>query len=470
MKVPSRRFIVVDYQDTLLSAIVLQDILPETHLARFIVGLVEQLDMSIFYQHYSNRGGTTYAPQILLALLLYAYATGVFSSRKIERATYESIPFRYIAGHLHPDHDTIATFRKRFLSEFRDVFVQVLLQAQDAGILNLEDISQDGTKVHANASKSKAVSYKRLLELQQRLEKEVDELFELSAKLDQGNVSELPEHFDMDLELSIRLERLVKYATAKDVLEQRAAERYEVEKKEYDARQQAREEKKQKTGKNPRGRKPKAPVEGPRDKDQYNFTDPESRIMKNSKDKGFDQHYNGQIGVEHESMLIVGNSLSNHTNDKQEVEPLLDRMEQELGTPKSAAMDNGYFSEANIKYCLEKGIEPYIATGRNPHHNSWKKYFEQQEEPGEDASPTVKMAHKLKSEVGQAIYRLRKCTVEPVIGIIKGVLGFRQFSLRGLEPAAGEWNLVCLAYNVKRLHVILAGQGFPGNKVSPTGC
>jgi hypothetical protein len=210
----------------------------------------------------------------------------------------------------------------------------------------------------------------------------------------------------------------------------------------------------------PKGRPPKAPEPGARDKDQYNFTDPDSRIMKNSTNDGFDQHYNVQVAADQESMLIVAHGLSNHPNDKQEALPTLKAMPAEIGTANAVAMDNGYFSETNIQDCENLGIEPYIATGREPHHLDWHTFFQQQPEPpADEASPVVKMAYKLQTEVGKAIYRLRKCTVEPVIGIIKEILGFRQFSLRGLSAVAGEWCLVCLAFNLKRLHTLYLDQG-----------
>ncbi|MCK4728502.1 MAG: transposase [Desulfobacterales bacterium] len=444
---------IVDYGTALDLVVSLRECLSPDHLACFVVDVIAQLDLSCIYVHYGTRGGKAYAPEILLGLLFYGYATGVFSSRKIEKATYESIPFRYIAGNLHPDHDTIASFRKTFLSEIRVLFVQVLLLAHTAGVLKLGNISLDGSKVHADASKSKAVSYKRLLELEVQLHREVEELLALGEQADQV---ELPEGLVIEDEITFRKNRLTNLAEAKSVLEARAQERYEDELAEYEAKMRVRKEKAEQTGHKPRGRAPQPPTPGPRDKDQYNFTDPESRIMKNSNNKGFDQHYNTQVAVEQDSLLIVADTLSNHPNDYAEMEPTLDAIPAGLGTPEAVAMDNGYFSEGNVTTCEERDIEPYIATGREPHHRSWKAYFaELPALPPEDASLTVKMAYKLQTEIGQAIYRLRKCTVEPVIGIIKEVLGFRQFSLRGLAAAAGEWCLVCLAFNLKRFHKLL---------------
>jgi len=457
----TRQFITVDYEEALEQTVAIKDFIPEDHLARFVVLMITRLGLGCIYQKYGALGRPPYAPEILLGLLFYGYATGVFSSRKIEKATYELIPFHYIAGGLHPDHDTIADFRKTYLSEIQELFVQILVLAQIMGVFKLGNISLDGSKVHADASKSKAVSYKRLLKLEAQLRQEVEELLALGEQADQTCTErseriKLPEGFDIEDELTFRKNRLANLAEAKAVLEVRAKERYEAEKAEYEAKMKAREEKVRQTGQKHRGRAPQLPVPGPRDKDQYNFTDPESRIMKNSNNSGFDQHYNVQVAVEQESFLIMSNTLSNHPNDYGELEPTLDAISEELGTPDAAAVDNGYFSVNNVSVCETRGIDLYAATGREPHYRNWKTFFaEEPDPPPDDASLTVKMAYKLQTDIGQAIYRLRKCTVEPVIGIIKEILGFRQFSLRGLDAAAGEWCLVCLAFNLKRLHVLV---------------
>jgi len=451
----SRKFKSADYDATLDVTVRLGDCLPPDHLARFVVDTIAQLDLAAIYARYAARGGQPYAPEILLGLLFYGSATGVFSTRKIERATSETVPFRCIASNLHPDHDTLATFRKTFLPELKDLFVQVLLLAQLAGVLKLGNISLDGTKIHADASKSKAVSYQHLLAWEAHLRAEVEELFALSERADQAD---LPDGVVLSDEIAIRHARLARLAEAKAVLEARAKERTALEQAEYDAKVQERAEKARQTGRTPRGRAPKPPTPGPRDKDQYNFTDPQSRIMKHSSTEGFEQDYNAQIAVDQASLLVVGVSLSNHPNDQQEAEPTLDAISPDLGTPEAAALDAGYFSEANIALFERREIDPYIATGRDPHHPSWwERFAEAPAPPADDASPKLKMAYKLKTALGQAIYRVRKCTVEPVIGIIKEVLGFRQFSLRGEAAAAGEWCLVCVAFNLKRLHTLLQG-------------
>ena len=451
----TRKFKNPDYEAILQETIRIEDVVGSDHLARFVVDVISELDLSKIYAGYADVGGAPIAPEILLGLLFYGYATGVFSSRKIEKATYERMPFRYIAGGLHPDHSTIAEFRKTFLGELQNLFVQILLLAQVAEVFQLGNISLDGSKIHADASKSKAVSYKRLGELEAKLQEEVRELFDLGEEADQNGLT-LPEGLIIEDEIELRQQRLKNLGIAREVLEARAKERYETEKAEYEVKRRAREEKTRKTGKKPGGKKPEPPEPGPRDKDQYNFTDPESRIMKNSTDQGFDQHYNVQIAVDHDAFLIVALSLSNHPNDKKEVEPTLDAVSPKVGTPKSASLDNGYFSEANISILEKRGIDPYIATGREAHHKSWRTFFKElSAPPPEDASPTIKMAYKLQTKIGQAIYRLRKCTVEPVFGIIKEIMGFRQFSLRGLEAVRGEWALVCLAFNLKRMHTLI---------------
>jgi len=450
----SRTFKTVDYEAALDLTVRLGDCLPPDHLARFVVDSVALLDLAPLYARYGARGGEPYAPEVLLALLLYGYATGVFSSRKIERATYEAVPFRYIAGNRHPDHDTIAAFRRTFLPDLKAVFVQVLLLAQEAGVLTLGTISLDGTKIHADASKSKALSYKRLLEREARLRAEVEELFALAEHMDER---ERPDGLVVRDEIARRDERLSQLAMAKAVLEERARDRAALEQAAYEETLAHRAEQEHTTGRRPRGRAPTPPVPGPRAKDQYNFTDPDSRIMKNPTDQGFDQDYNVQVAVEQKSLLIVGASLSNHPNDAREAEPTLAAIPPEVGTPDAAALDHGYWGPATLEACARRGIEPYIATGREPHHQSWRERFAPEPDPPpEEASLQVKMAYKLKTAGGKAIYGARKHTVEPVLGIITEVLGFRQFSVRGAAAAAGEWLLVCLAFNLKRLHTLSA--------------
>ncbi len=445
----ARRFISVDYEEVLESRIRLGDVLARDHLVRYVVGIISELDLESIYAEYGEHGGAAYAPEVLLGLLVYGYATGIFSSRKLEQATYESVPFIYIAGGKHPDHDTINSFRSRFLDETKELFVQVLLMAQNMGVLRLGNISLDGSKIHADASKSKAVSYERLLALEARLHHEVEELFRLAEQ------TKLTEGFDAQAEIRRRQQHLAGLSEAKAVLELRAQVDYQQARAEYEAKMKKRQEKAKASGKKPRGRAPKPPIAGPKKKDQYNFTDPDSRIMKNGNNAAFEQSYNTQVAVDQASLLIVAETLSNHPNDQQEALPTLDAIPGELGIPAAGALDAGYFSQSNIQGMLDRGIEPYIATGREPHHRPWDAWLRTLAQPPADDAPlALRMAYKLQTALGQLIYRARKCTVEPVIGIIKEVMGFRQFSLRGQDKAAGEWCLVCLAFNFKRLHVL----------------
>lgn len=449
-----RKFRQADYEATEKTQITLGEALPEEHLARFIVSMIRLLDLSNIYKGYSDRGGMPYAPEVLLGLLLYGYATGTFSSRNIERGTHESIPFRYIAGNMHPDHDTINEFRKKNLEELKGLFMQVLVIASILGYVKLGNISIDGSKIHADASKSKAVSYGYIEKMEKRLQQEIEELFALAEKAD----DEKPADFDSDNEIGRRQKKLMSLMEAKAILDERAAQRYAEEQAEYEEKLATRKEKEDKRGKKLPGRPPKPPTPGARKKDQYNFTDPESRIMKNGNNKGFEQSYNVQAAVEHESRLIVGNTLSNHPNDKQEGVPAVKAIPTELGIPEAVAMDNGYFGPKTIEVFEAMGIEPYIAAGRESHHLSLDKLLQgEPEPPAEDAGHKTKMLYKLRTQAGKAIYKLRKSTVEPVFGIIKEIMGFRQFSLRGLTAAAGEWNLVSLAYNLKRLHILHIG-------------
>ena len=426
--------------------------LPQEHLARFIIEIVKELDLSNIHKAYGGQGGSkAYHPEVLLSLLFYGYAIGVFSSRKIERATYDSVAFRYIAANTHPDHDTIATFRKRFLSELESLFVQILMVAQSAGFLKVGKVSLDGTKIKANASKHKALSYAYANKLQEQLEAEVRTLMQKAEVADNEDAND---GMDIPKELLRREERLkvIKEATAQ--IEQRAKERYEKEKALYDEKMQKREEKEKLSGKKPKGKLPQEPVNEPKPTDQINLTDDESRIMKTSGG-GFEQCYNAQASVEHDSRLIVHQHVTQNTNDKQEIAPTLNWFTNypEL-KPPSLLADAGYFSEHNIHQCEDNKVTPYISFGKDRHNQPLEKRFKVEEPLPENPTVVEKMKHRLQTKEGKEIYALRKSSVEPVFGVIKHVIGFRQFMLRGFEKAKGEWNLICIAYNLKRLHTM----------------
>ncbi len=306
------------------------------------------------------------------------------------------------------------------------------------------------------------------MELESQLKQEVQELLSLGEQADHGEL-ELSNKLVVEDEIALRQERLANLAQAKAVLEAHAHERCVAEKAEYEAKMRERQKKARKRHHKPEGPPPQPPEPGPRDKDQYNFINPDWRItpapnhrcgVKNSTNDGFDQHYNLQLAADQESRLIVAQPLSNHADDKQEALPTLGALAPELGQPDAVALDNGYFSEANIQACEKLGIEPYIATDREPDHLDWHSFFQQQPEPpSPEASAILKMAYRLQTKIGQASYRFRKSTVEPLIGIIKEILDFRQFSLRGPAAAAGEWALVCLASNLRRMHILYKKRG-----------
>jgi hypothetical protein len=378
----------------------------------------------------------------------------VFSSRQLERATYDSVAFRYMAANEHPDHDTIANFRKRFLKELSELFVQILSVAQQTGLLKLGKVSLDGTKVHANASKHSALSWEHACKIEAQLKAEVDQLMRLAEEADAAQV---PDGMSVPEELGRREERLEAIAEAKAAIEARAAERYAREQAAYEEKMAARKEK-ENGGRKPGGRPPAAPQAGPRPNDQVNLTDPDSRIMPASGG-GFEQAYNAQAAVDVETMLVVEQHVSQSPNDKQEVKPTLanlDAVAPQIGKAEAILGDTGYFSADNVDQCEAHGVEPYLAAGRDAHYPPLEKRLTAPAPIDEAASPVERMKHRLRTPEGRAIYAKRKSTVEPTFGIIKSVLGFRQFLLRGLQAVGHEWTLVCIGWNLKRMHQLRA--------------
>jgi len=429
----------------------LQDWLPEKHLARFVVDIVDQLDLSELVRRYGGGGKQPYHPAVLLALLCYGYATGVFSSRKLEQATHDSVALRFITGDAHPDHDTMATFRQRFLPELEGLFVQILVVAKAMGVFKLGKVSLDGTRIKANASKHKAMSWGYANKLEEQLRREVQELL---RRAEQADAEEEPE-IDIPDELVRREDRRAAIKKAKEEIERRAQERFDAEQAEHEAKLKRRKDKEAETGKKARGREPKPPEAGPREKDPVNFTDEESRIMPSSE--GFVQAYKAQAAVDIESHLIVENHLTQPSNDKQEVEPTLKGLkdtEAPLGKAEGLLADAGYFSADNVARCEDAGITPYISDHRERHNLPWDERFKTPPPCPPDTDAVTAMAHRLRTAEGKAIYGKRKSTVETVFGIVKEVMGFRRFHLRGLEAAQGEWNLVCMAWNLKRMYAL----------------
>lgn len=446
------RFIAVDRDSAYLLPPSVDEWLPEDHLARFVVEVIDKLDLSELVRQYAGRGSDAHHPAVLLGLLIYGYASGVFSSRKIERASYDSVAFRYVAANTHPDHDTIATFRRRFLPQVKSLFVQVLMLAREMKCLKLGSIALDGTKVHANASKHKALSWAHANKIEAQLRQEVQTLLTLGEKADRTGV---PDGMDVPAEIARREQRLKAIDQAKAQIEQRARDRYEREQQEHLAKLKRRQAQRD-AGKKPRGKDPEPPQAGPRETDQVSLTDADSRIMPVSGG-GFEQCYNAQAAVDTQTMLVITTHVSQASNDMREILPVLDKvvaLPHELGQVSSLLADTGYCSAANVGACEAQKIVPMLAMKRQEHHLPVLERFAADPVAPESPDPVLQMAHRLKTKAGKVLYGLRKQTVEPVFGIIKGVMGWRQMSMRGLEKAQGEWSLVALAWNVKRLHVL----------------
>jgi len=431
--------------------------LPERHLARFVVEVIDGLDLTALSKSYRGTGSASYHPAPLLGLLIYGYATGVFSSRKLERATYDSVAFRFIAANDHPDHDTIATFRRRFLPQITALFVQVLSLAREMGVLKLGTVALDGTKIHANASRHKALSYERAGKIEVQLKAEVAELM---AKAEAADQADIPDGMSIPEELSRREDRLEKLAAARAKIEARARERFVREQAEHEEKLKARDAKTKATGKKPGGKPPAPPAEGPLPTDQINLTDEDSRIMPMAAG-GFEQCYNAQAAVAADSLLVVAVDVVQAPNDKQQIEPMLEQISalpDALGKAETLLADTGYFSAGNVTACVAAGIEPLIAMGRQPHHPPLSERFAQAPKAPQNPTPVQAMAHRLSTAQGRKLYALRKQIPEPVFGIVKSVMGFRQFMLRGIDNVRSEWNLVTMAWNVKRMFILSTHQ------------
>ena len=568
-----RNFRPVDRKTGFLLPPSVDEWLPERHLARFVVEIIEKLNLSVMVNAYRGSGLAAYHPRMLLGILVYGYVTGIFSSRKLERATYDSIAFRFIAANDHPDHDTIAAFRSRFAEHIEDLFVQVLMLARVAGVLKVGMVALDGTKIHANASRHHALSYGRICKIEAQLKTEVAELLllaeqadavdeqggmsvpeelsrredraqrivesqakmeahakarhnqyrakyeaKLNAKLaeqtdavdEQGGMSvpeelsrrkdrvecinestatvemraeacherkqakyetklnaKLAEQTDavdeqdgmsVPEELSRRLDQLQGIVKIKKKIEVRTKVRDERKQAKYETKLNAREEKVRKSGRKLSGRPLQSPKLGPVAKDQINLTDPDSRIMPVSGGS-FIQGYNAQILAVTGSLLVLINHVAEATNDKQQIEPALEKLKHLPGVLRKVKIllaDNGYFSKANVEACVEAGITPLIALGRE-RHQPWDQHFATLLSCPQDPTALEEMAYQLATPEGRKAYAKRKHTPEPVFGIIKEVMGFRRFHLRGLDKVQGEWNLVTMAWNIKRMYNLQSG-------------
>lgn len=430
----------------------MRDWLEEDDLVYFIMDVVKELDLSDIYAVYddSQGGQPPYNPVMMTSLLLYAYCIGMPSSRKIEQATYTSVPFRVLTADQHPDHDTIAAFRKRHLQSLAKLFVQILQICRQAGLVKLGHVSLDGTKVRANASKHKAMSYGRMENKAEELEAEVKQLLEQAESTDAAEDAlygkgrrgdELPQ------ELRFKQSRLRKIREAMVSLEAEAKEQAE-------AKRQAirdKEESLQEEGGKRKGKKPKDPSGTPEKKAQRNFTDPESRIMKDGATKSFEQCYNCQAAVDETSQIIVATHVTQQANDKQQLEPLVEEVKCNTAgaKPKKVSADSGYYSETNVTYLETEKIDGFIATGRQKHSD--KPVAAPRGRIPKDATVQERMARKLRTKKGRETYAKRKRIVEPVFGQTKEARRFRRFSLRGLANVSGEWDIVALTHNLLKL-------------------
>jgi transposase len=426
--------------------------LPEGDFVYFIMDVVSRIDLSSIYADYdSAKGGQPgYAPRMMVSLLLYAYCMGVASSRKIEQATYHSVPFRVLSADQHPDHDTIASFRQQHLKALSSLFVQVLQLCQKVGLVRLGHVALDGTKLRANASKHKAMSYGRMEKKRPELEAEVTRLMEEAEAVDAREDAiygkgkrgdELPK------ELRFKQSRLQKITEAMRSLAQEAQAEAAQRREEIRRRQEER----QKQGQSRRGRKPKEPSDKPEPTSQRNFTDPDSRIMKDGATGSFEQCYNCQAAVDKKAQVIVAATVTQQPNDKEQLTPVLKKLKEITGgkKPKIVSADAGFFSEANATHCALEGVEAYLATEKQKHSRASPSA--PRGRIPKDATIKERMRRKLQTVKGKLTYALRKQIVEPVFGQIKEVRGFRRFLLRGLENVQAEWSLICLTHNLLKL-------------------
>ena len=441
----------VDRQTGFLLPPSVDEWLPQRHLARFVVEMVEQLELSALVKAYRGSGSASYHPSVLLGLLIYGYATGLFFSRRLERATYNSVAFRFIAANDHPDHDTIAAFRNRFLRQIEGLFVQVLLLARESGLLKLGTVALDGTKLHANASRHSALSYEHASKIEDQPKAEAAELLALAAAADRADV---PDGMSIPEELARREERLRRLADAKAKIEARAKARLAHEQAAYTAKVTAREERARTTGKKPGGRPPLPPAAGPGPTDQINLTD---GIRASCRGGGVRAGLQCPGDGSQRQSVGRGQRCGPGGQRRGQIAPMLEklaRLPEALGQPETLLADNGYFSAANVTACAAANIAPLIAAGRDRHHPSWKEGFAAAPPAPHNLTPLEAMAHRFAWPEGRQTYALRKQIPEPVFGIIKSAMGFRHFFLRGLSKVKGEWNLVTLAWNAKRMFAL----------------
>jgi transposase len=449
----AERFVEVDRNTPMLLPSDLRDWVPEDDLVHFVIEAVRSLPTGEFVVNERGTGYAQYPPSMMLALLIYCYANGIFSSRRIERATYRDLGVRFLTGNTHPDHDTICTFRRQNAGLVAKFFVRVLELAHELRLLQVGTISVDGSRIRANASKHRGVSYQRAGELLQELEKDVKELLAKAERADsQGEVdpAKVPAELAKGQGLKAKLE------LARQQLEQRHREEFEAQVAAYQQKKENWEKNKR------RGHEPKPPVSnGPGAKGQSNLTDPDSRIMRKSKNEAFAQAYNAQLAVDADgSQLILAASICQSSADNNELQPMVQAVSDNLAqAPQAVLADHGYLNGPVIEQIQAQGIEAYVAISAEAHERrryDLREQKQRRENPRQHKAPVlVAMDQKLRTPEGHTRYLRRQASVEPIFGIIKRVLGFRQFSLRGLKKVTLEWNLVCVAYNLKRLHKLM---------------
>ncbi len=456
----------------------LREWLPEGHLALFVSDVVEQLDLTKimdWYERGDGRGRPPYHPLMMVKLLVYGYCIGRVSSRKIEKATYEDVGFRVLACNQHPDHDSMAEFRKTHLEELAKLFVQMLRLCEQAGLVKLGHVAIDGSKLRANASKHKAMSYERMCAKEEQLAGEVERLLAEAAATDEAEDQQYGKGRrgdELPAELARRESRLHKIREAKAALEAEAKEKAKAAAAAAEAKLEARKQREAETGKKTRGRPPqvvKVEEAKPEAKAQRNFTDPESRIMKDGATGSFEQSYNAQIAVDDEAQIIVAASLTQEVNDKQQLVPVLTEVKANLGRlPEKATADAGYFSTSAVTNEAISSVDLYVTPD-----NGKKTEAETELSAATAADQPVidEMREKLKTEAGRAVYKQRKLIVEPVFGQVKEARSFRRFSFRGLQKNQAEWALICLTHNLLKLfrQKTLPANGAKINKGRKTG-
>jgi transposase len=458
----SRIYLSYDPEQKLLMPPDLREWLPEGHLALFISDVVDELDLSAILRHYESgdgRGRPPYHPLMMVKLLVYGYCIGKVSSRKLEQATHEDVAFRVLACNQHPDHDSIAEFRKRHLRELAGLFVQVLKMCERAGLVKLGHVAIDGSKMRANASKHKAMSYERMGVKEQQLAAEVARLLKEAEETDAAEDKRYGKGVrgdELPAELARRESRLRKIREAKASLEAEAKEQAQAAAAAVEAKLAERKQREEETGKKTPGRAPQVvnvDEAKPKPKAQRNFTDPESRIMKDGATGSFEQSYNAQIAVDGQAQIIVAATLTQAANDKQQLVPVLEEVKTNLGRlPERVTADSGYFSTAAVTSEVINTVDLYVTPDRSKPTEELAELPAASPPPFElDQDVIARMREKLKTEHGRAVYKQRKMIVEPVFGQVKEVRGFRRFSFRGLQKNEAEWSLICLTHNLLKL-------------------